>query len=78
MSILLPERVERYLARCEPAVSGQEGHKATFKVACILVHGFNLSPDQAYPFLVRYNQRCEPPWSEKEGENKCDDRYILI
>jgi len=42
-------------------------------MACILVQGFDLSPADAFSFLARYNQRCEPPWTEKELRYKLAD-----
>jgi len=71
--ITLRERIERYIAACPPAISGQHGHDRTFRVACILVQGFDLSPEDALSFLARYNQRCEPPWTERELEHKLRD-----
>ncbi len=55
----------RYLAECPPALSGQGGHNQTFKVACVLAHGFMLKRDEALVLLREYNQRCQPAWSEK-------------
>lgn len=48
------------------AVSGQGGHDVTFGVACALVWGFGLSPEEAMPIMQQYNGRCSPPWSERE------------
>jgi hypothetical protein len=71
--ITLRERIEHYIDACPPAISGQNGHDQTFRVACILVQGFDLSPEDAYSFLACYNQRCIPSWSEKELRHKlCD------
>lgn len=47
-------------------MSGEGGHNTTFHAACVLVLGFGLSPDQAYPILCEYNQRCKPAWTERE------------
>ena len=69
----LRERIERYIDACPPAISGQNGHDQTFRVACILVQGFDLSPQDAYWFLDGYNQRCEPPWSARELRHKLAD-----
>lgn len=60
------ERAARYVATIPPAISGQAGHNQTFHVACVLVLGFCMRPDDAYPILAEYNNRCEPPWSEKD------------
>ena len=66
MSIPITERASRYVARMDAAVSGSGGHDATFAVACALVHGFALSEGDAMAILQEYNQRCAPPWSERE------------
>jgi hypothetical protein len=72
-TITLRERIERYIDACPPAICGQRGHDQTFCVACVLVQGFDLSPHDAFAFLDRYNQRCEPPWSERELLHKLAD-----
>jgi hypothetical protein len=67
-------RSQLYLAKCEPAVSGQGGHAQTFKLACKLVKGFGLSEEQAFELLWSYfNPRCLPPWTEKELRQKVAD-----
>jgi hypothetical protein len=60
------ERVRRYLEPCPPAISGQFGHDATFRVACILVHGFGLSASDALAAMQEWNSRCVPPWEEAD------------
>jgi hypothetical protein len=64
------DRARRYVARCEPAVSGSGGHVATFRVAQVLVRGFALGEAQALEVLREYNLRCCPPWSERELAHK--------
>jgi KaiC/GvpD/RAD55 family RecA-like ATPase len=64
------ERARKYLAKLPPAISGQSGHNATFHAACVLVLGFELPEADALGLLHEYNQRCEPPWSERELEHK--------
>jgi len=66
----LVERARRYVGKMPAAVSGGGGHNATFHVACVLVQGFGLSVEQAWPLFAEFNQRCEPPWSEKELRHK--------
>lgn len=68
----LIERAQKYVAKMPPAVSGQNGHGATFHVACVLVQGFGLTPAQAMPLLQEFNLRCEPPWKERELRHKLD------
>lgn len=70
-----PTDVERralaYLDKLPPAVSGNGGHAATYTAATVLVHGFEIDPDQALSLLIdHYNPRCEPPWTEKELRHK--------
>jgi hypothetical protein len=67
---LLPERIEKYLQGCEPAISGQHGHNRTFLVALALVQGFALDQEEALPFLLEYNLRCQPPWNEADLKHK--------
>jgi hypothetical protein len=64
------ERAGAYLRVFPPAVAGSGGHNHTFRAACVLVLGFRLSPESAYPILADWNQTCQPPWSEKELRHK--------
>jgi hypothetical protein len=66
-------KVVDWLSQQEPAISGQCGHDRTFYVACCLVQGFDLSAEEAYPFLAEWNRFCEPPWSEAELWHKLND-----
>ena len=66
----LDDRIRRYLAKCPPAVSGQDGHGTTFRVACALVHGFALEPEEAFRYLEAYNAACCPPWKPRELHHK--------
>ena len=67
------ERAARYLAKIPGAVSRQGGHDATYHVACVLVLGFGLTPEQALPVLTAWNETCKPPWTEKELQHKLTD-----
>jgi hypothetical protein len=65
------ERAERYLSVCDPAISGAGGHDTTFRIACALIHGFCVPPEEAYQLLRDYyNPRCQPPWNESELRHK--------
>jgi len=67
-------RARAYLASCQPAVSGQQGHRQLFKVTCKLVKGFHLAADTALQLLLEeYNPRCDPPWSDAELRHKIED-----
>jgi hypothetical protein len=62
------------VARENPAVSGEGGHNATFRVACKLTHYFGLDRETAIWLLMTiYNPRCRPEWTRKEIEDKVDD-----
>ncbi len=74
---VLVRRARGYLAHVEGAISGQGGHARTFRVACVLVHKFGLTIEQAFPLLQLWNQTCEPPWSEKELLHKLQDAIRL-
>lgn len=66
----LDERIAAYVDACGPAISGQAGHNQTFSVACSLVNGFDLSGSAAMFWLRRFNQKCQPPWNDKDLEHK--------
>lgn len=69
-------RAVAYLAKCEPAISGDKGHDRTFKVAVAVGPGFDLPPETAFRLLwTHYNPHCEPPWSERELRHKVKDAY---
>lgn len=59
-------RARRYLQSLEPAVSGCHGDLHTFRICCRVVRGFDLSDDEALSVLSEWNERCQPPWSERE------------
>jgi len=66
------ERARRYMEQVDPSVSGQRGHDVAFRAACALVLGFGLSTEEAFPLFAEWNQKCLPPWSEKELQHKLD------
>ncbi len=67
------DRARAYLATIPGAVSGHQGHDATFHVACVLVNGFALAPDEAFSLLLEWNETCQPPWSESDLRHKITD-----
>lgn len=75
-------RAEAYLQAMQPAISGCGGHAATFRAACVLIKGFALSIDEAWPILAAWNNtHCDPPWADWElhhklesADSKSDDR----
>lgn len=70
------DRAVAYLAKCEPAISGQRGHDKAFKAACRVGPGFDIPPDVTLRLLRdHFNPRCEPPWSDAELEHKVTDAF---
>lgn len=61
-----------YLEAVPTAVEGQGGDADTYRAACKLVRGFDLSDDEAFDLLSEWNARCAPPWSERELRTKID------
>src|SRR5262249_41997026 len=66
----IAKRVRAYLATMPSAIEGQGGDKQTFTVACVLVKDFALTESEAWPFLLEYNDRCQPKWTERELRHK--------
>jgi hypothetical protein len=64
------DRARQYVAKIPSSVAGQGGHEQTFKVALALLHGFCLDESDTWHILCEYNNRCEPPWSERELRHK--------
>ena len=64
------ERAARYVSAMPAAISGSGGHAAAFNVAVVLIHGFALAEAEAWPILCGFNDRCEPPWNERELRHK--------
>lgn len=69
----LIDRARRYLAACDPAISGQGGHNTTLHAAHSLVVGYGFDDATALGLLLSdYNPRCVPPWTEKELRHKLE------
>jgi len=73
----IQERAARYLAKMPPAVSGQHGHDRTYHAACVLMLGFAMAIDDAWPVFCDWNATCEPPWSERDLRRKLDEANKL-
>lgn len=70
-------RARDYLAQLPPAISGCRGHDTTFMAACWLVR-FGLGNRDAMTLLREFNERCQPPWTEKELSHKLDDARKIV
>lgn len=64
------DRARRYLKQVPPAVAGEHGDVRTFRVCCRLVRGFALGDSEALTVLADWNRECQPPWSERELQDK--------
>ncbi len=60
------DRARQYVAAIPPAIAGEHGDVHTFRVCCRVVRGFGLADDDALSVLRDWNNRCLPPWSERE------------
>jgi putative DNA primase/helicase len=70
------ERAIAYLGKCEPSISGANGHSNAFKVAVSIGPGFSLPPEVTLQLLrSEFNPRCQPPWSDRELEHKVSEAY---
>ena len=66
------ERARRYVDVVPGAVEGEGGDRSTYVLACKLVRDFGLDEQAAASLLLeRWNQKCRPPWSERELFDKC-------
>jgi hypothetical protein len=67
------ERARAWLAKVEPAIEGQGGSNTTYRAAVALFEKFDLDPSEAWQLLTEYNQRCLPPWDDKDLLHKLED-----
>jgi len=63
-------RIRKFLEKVPGAIEGEGGDAHTFRLACKLVRGFDLTDDQALGYLSEWNARCSPPWSLAELRSK--------
>lgn len=69
----LIQRAAKYILRKDVAIQGQNGSDRAFHVACTLVCRFGLTQAEALDAIREWNERCVPPWSERELEHKIAD-----
>jgi len=73
-----PEAARRYSMECESAISGHDGQKQLFKVACAIVCHFKLPLLTAWKLLLEFNERCKPRWSKAELVHKVVDAFKFV
>lgn len=64
------ERASRYVEKMGASIEGAGGHQACWAAALVLVKGFDLDEGTALDLLHEFNDRCDPPWSDRELEHK--------
>ncbi|MGL4944445.1 MAG: AAA family ATPase [Thermoguttaceae bacterium] len=70
--LVAQSRARKYIAKMPPAIQGQGGSDALYRVCCVLFWDFGLSPSQGRDILGQYNARCVPPWSDEELDHKME------
>lgn len=70
------QRARAYARGFEPAFQGSGGRVVAFKLACRLIHGFGLHPEEALSvMLAQWNHRCQPAWTEQELRGRVMSAY---
>jgi hypothetical protein len=73
-TVSVEDRARAYLRTLPRSIEGQNGSKALYRAACVLVKDFALSFDAALPLLLEWNEtHCDGPWTEKELIHKLED-----
>jgi hypothetical protein len=65
-------RLRAWIAAVPPAISGQDGHVATFMVARQIAAYTELPYDEQWLLLLAYNERCVPPWNRYDLRHKLE------
>ncbi len=56
------------------SIEGQRGHDRLYHVACVLIDGFGLTREQAWPIFREWNQaKAIPPETDEQIAHKLDD-----
>ncbi len=67
------EKARRYVAKMDPSISGSGGHTQAMKVARVCATAFGLSESEILEVMREWNERCQPPWSERELAHKAKE-----
>lgn len=70
----LYDRARKYMSNVDPAVSGSAfgGHNQAYVAACILIHGYGFSVDEAMPIYLNWNTLNLPPFNYKDCKHKLE------
>ena len=69
------QSARNYLSKVPGAIEGQKGSNKTIFAACTVVR-FGLNDEDCMTLLREWNQKCQPPWTEKELQKKLRDGRI--
>ena len=72
------EQARAWLAHQPPAVSGQDGHRTTLRVASLLRIGFRLGEGEVSSLMADFSRTCSPPWSERELAHKVASAFASV
>jgi len=64
------QSAKAYALAATPAVEGHDGDRQTWLVTLVIVNGYDLSDDEALRVMSIYNERCLPPWTDKQLRHK--------
>jgi hypothetical protein len=67
------DQARKYILTAPLAISGRGGHDTTFKVACDLIHGFELADADVLDLMSVYNERLDVTWTQSELRHKVAD-----
>ena len=76
--VRLIHRAESYAATIDPAISGEQGHNKMLYFCGKMLQFFGLSVEEALPIILRYNERCQPPFSMREVLHKIDSIVAMM
>lgn len=63
-----------YIATAPVAIAGQGGDQTTYRVACTL-KDMGCDSVTALSLMLEWNERCQPPWTEDELNQKVANAY---
>ncbi len=72
------EQARAWLAYQPPAISGQDGHRTTLRVASLLRIGFRLGEVEVSSLMADFNRTCSPPWSARELAHKVTSAFASV
>ena len=72
------EQARAWLAYQPPAISGQDGHRTTLRVASLLRIGFRLGEVEVSSLMADFNRTCSPPWSARELAHKVASAFASV